>query len=221
MKEPKKRNGVSYLEAAKRGGAVGAIKKLKRIEEYNKNPILCNLCKYPIPYEKKRNKFCGHSCSASFNNLGIRRNYNEFDYNKYLKNKDLRNNYAKRPCLYCEGITVNKKFCGRDCLFAYKKQILREKIEETGRIFNKADKWYLIEIRGHKCERCSTEEWMKEPIPLDTHHKDGDSDNNYLYNLLLICPNCHRQTNNHGSKNKTNSKRKQYRKKRYDQGLSY
>lgn len=205
----KTRNGVSWIEAAKRGGAKSREKKLKRVKEYKKNPTLCSFCKKSFPYEKRKNKFCNRSCSASFNNVGVIRN-------------EINGRWKKKKCLCCGEETKNQKFCGIDCFFKYQKDQKREEIKKSGILtYYRADKWYLIETRGYKCERCGTEKWMNEPIPLDTHHKDGDSDNNYLNNLLLICPNCHRQTNNHGSKNKTNSKRKQYRKNRYDKGLSY
>jgi hypothetical protein len=37
---------------------------------------------------------------------------------------------------------------------------------------------------------------------LQLDHIDGDSDNNYPKNLRLLCPNCHAQTENFGSKGK-------------------
>lgn len=206
MKKP--RNGISYLEAAKKGGAVSARKKRERVNKYNLDPTLCRHCSESLLYEKRKNKFCGHSCAASFSNLGVIRNI-------------VSGKWRKKPCLNCEKITENVKFCNISCYSDYTKQQRREKIRKAGRIFDKKDKWYLIETRSHSCEKCNTSIWNGEDIPLDIHHEDGNDDNNKLDNLLLICPNCHRQTNNHGSKNKTNSKRKIYRKKRYDKGLSY
>ena len=42
-------------------------------EEYAKNPKICILCESPIDFDKKINKFCSQSCSASYNNKGVRR----------------------------------------------------------------------------------------------------------------------------------------------------
>ena len=44
--------------------------KLLRRQKYADNPTLCKTCNTPHPFEKKRNKFCSHSCSASYNNTG-------------------------------------------------------------------------------------------------------------------------------------------------------
>lgn len=67
----------------------------------------------------------------------------------------------------------------------------------------KADKRLsvLTFLRGNKCERCGLETWLDGPIPLCTHHIDGDHLNNELENLELLCPNCHALTDNYCGKN--------------------
>ena len=59
----------------------------------------------------------------------------------------------------------------------------------------------LIHIRGHKCECCEQIEWLGQQIPLEVHHKDGDSLNNEMSNLELLCPNCHALTKNYRGRN--------------------
>ena len=54
----------------------------------------------------------------------------------------------------------------------------------------------------HKCYNCNKETWLKEMIPLELHHIDGDNSNNTLSNLTLLCPNCHSLTDNYRGKNK-------------------
>ncbi len=56
-------------------------------------------------------------------------------------------------------------------------------------------------IKEHRCEVCVQTEWMGKPIPIQLHHKDGNSVNNVLDNLQIICPNCHAQTENYCGKN--------------------
>lgn len=57
-------------------------------------------------------------------------------------------------------------------------------------------------IFDHKCTSCNLEEWLNKPIPLEIHHIDGNSSNNNLKNLQLLCPNCHALTDNYRGKNK-------------------
>lgn len=54
----------------------------------------------------------------------------------------------------------------------------------------------IVNLRGHRCEMCGLSEWMGKKITLEVHHVDGDSLNNELDNLQLLCPNCHSTTNN-------------------------
>ena len=55
----------------------------------------------------------------------------------------------------------------------------------------------------NKCAICGLTEWQNKPITLQLHHIDGNSNNNCLNNLQLLCPNCHSQTDNYcGNANK-------------------
>ena len=60
--------------------------------------------------------------------------------------------------------------------------------------------------RGWKCENCGNTEWLGQKIPLQTHHIDGDSENNELENLQLLCPNCHALTENYCKKKKVDER---------------
>lgn len=62
----------------------------------------------------------------------------------------------------------------------------------TAHIFS-IKKW-LKEERGHKCEECGIEEWNGKRLPMEVDHIDGNTKNNELTNLKVLCPNCHSQT---------------------------
>ena len=57
-------------------------------------------------------------------------------------------------------------------------------------------------LKEYKCECCGNTEWMGQPIPLELHHLNGINNDNRLSNLQILCPNCHAQTENFGSKGK-------------------
>ena len=56
--------------------------------------------------------------------------------------------------------------------------------------------------KEYRCECCGLSEWNGSQIPLELHHIDGNRTNHKLENLMLLCPNCHAQTNNYKAKNK-------------------
>lgn len=55
-------------------------------------------------------------------------------------------------------------------------------------------------IKENKCECCGITEWNGKQINFELHHIDGNSSNNLLSNLQILCPNCHSQTDNFRSK---------------------
>ena len=73
----------------------------------------------------------------------------------------------------------------------------------------------LIEegIKEHRCEKCNNTDWFGDLIPIELHHINGNCRDNRLDNLQILCPNCHTFTDNYGSKNMNNVKRKEPLKK--------
>lgn len=47
-----------------------------------------------------------------------------------------------------------------------------------------------------RCEICGITEWNSRPLEFQLHHKDGHPNDNRKSNLMLLCPNCHSQTDN-------------------------
>lgn len=56
-------------------------------------------------------------------------------------------------------------------------------------------------IKEYKCECCGRTEWLGKPIKLELHHINGVKDDLRLYNLQILCPNCHTFTGNYRGKN--------------------
>jgi hypothetical protein len=127
-------------------------------------------------------------------------------------------------CIVCGGESIhrhskNNKFCGQVCQGQYYWELkILPKIERGECTHNSAKvlKKYLIEKHGEKCSECSqTNVHNNKPLTLQLDHIDGDSDNNFPSNLRLLCPNCHTQTDNFGSKGKGSRYKKVTKRNQY------
>ena len=190
------RQGMTFDEAGRLGALAAAetiaAKKQQRIDGWNANPKLCKFCGTPISYDKRRNDFCNQSCSAAFNNKGVRRH-----------------GEAKANCLLCGILTYNDKYCSRDCMISShweetKSLLLIEGIDHSDS--NTIGKKYLIELHEGKCQICGLSEWLEQPIPLVLDHISGNPYDNSLINLRVICHNCNAQTPTFAGRNRGNGR---------------
>jgi len=211
MKNKFSQTGYANLKnGARKSASIQKERKNERIREYQKSPSLCSRCNKKLPYEKRGNKFCSQSCAAKVNNLGVQRNLTT-------------GHRAKKQCLNCGKETTNKLYCSNNCHKEYVWQKIKEDIEVNGFAnlapHSNARKRYLIETRGLQCEICGITEWMKQEVPLVMDHINGNSDDNNLSNLRLICHNCDAQTPTYKSRNRGNGRHS--RRERYKAGKSY
>lgn len=55
---------------------------------------------------------------------------------------------------------------------------------------------FRLGLKINKCECCGLTEWLGKPISCELHHINGDHTDNRVENLIILCPNCHSQTDN-------------------------
>ena len=183
--------------------------KLKRLgeqyEKYNKKEKIikyCINCSNKIT-TRSGELFCGRSCSAIYNNK---------------KRKEVKN------CINC-GTELNcnqKKYCSNVCNGEHIRKLFFEQIENGDTTLNSKNyKNYMVFKYGEKCMECGWSETNKYSgkIPIELEHIDGNSYNNNLDNLKLLCPNCHSLTPTYKGLNSGNGRHK--RRERYKNGKSY
>lgn len=204
--------GKSYKEIGLIIGRTGKaialkMKKLGFIFEdfYKKAKLYCLNCGKEL--RRGQYKYCCSRCAAIQNNS-----------KRSSKSQDM-------PCACCKQIIrgkSNSKYCSKDCELKDKKNERKRKMMAGDpSISSKSYRKFLIQEFGAKCMGCG---WDKiNPTtgvcPIELEHIDGNSGNNSISNLKLLCPNCHSLTSTYKALNRGNGRYK--RMIRYRENKSY
>lgn len=124
----------------------------------------------------------------------------------------------KNKCIWCkekEVKSIRNYFCCKEHYYKYQycENFLNWYYNPKESIKNNQLRSYLETIYGHFCHRCKINKWNNKPIVFDVHHIDGNSLNNNLNNIIILCPNCHSLTNNYSYKNIGKGRYKTLKKK--------
>lgn len=102
-------------------------------------------------------------------------------------------------CAYCEKEIYRSKkdieknvsgyfYCSRDCGNKHKNFLRKQSGEWDNSSYNY--RLRAMEVYEHKCLCC---DWDEDERILEAHHIDEDRSNNFITNLCLLCPTCHRK----------------------------
>ena len=113
-------------------------------------------------------------------------------------------------CLNCgsefKSYVSSAKYCSHTCDKQHKSNARLEenkKLIVEGLITNRPTIYKVLEsLFGPACQTCGITEHNGMPIKCQVDHINGDSTNNRLDNLRLLCPNCHSQTHTFAGRNK-------------------
>jgi hypothetical protein len=166
-----------------------------------KNCVVCNNEIKGYPSVLKRRITCSKKCRQEYS----------------FPRKMVSCAFCEKEFKYVKGSKT--KFCSIACAGNYRISQTNLKIENNIPTDVTTIKRYLIN-KDSSCSVCRiTNTWNNMPLTLQLDHIDGNSDNNNLRNLRLVCPNCHSQTNNFSGKGRDNelktAKRNLYFRKLY------
>ena len=130
----------------------------------------------------------------------------------------MRNREKKeKKCLNCNNDIPNRNtYCNNKCQLEYQRKNIYKSLEEGDLSkytrcdsIHEISKKYLINKHGEKCMVCG---WGERNVytglvPIQINHIDGNPHNHDLFNVELLCPNCHSLTEYFGSRGKGRNER--------------
>lgn len=166
-------------------------------------PAICTQCGKELT-RKYQKKFCSRSCSAQYNNKGVRR-HGQSTFCKICQTKlpKGRYSYCSNTCKLTADTQNQSEFIRRWLSGEFSGLDSGSSTKLNGRI-----RKHLLTQAQFKCSLCGWGERNvhTNTIPLHIDHIDGDYRNCSNTNLRVLCPNCHSLTSTYGGANRGNGR---------------
>ncbi len=138
----------------------------------------CNKCNKEHDGSFGSGKYCSRSCS----NSRVRTEETKLKISESVKKSDFWKN-------------VDYSFNSKPDKIGKIKDTWKSKRNFDTAHISSIKKW-LKEEKNNTCEECGISEWNGKLLTMEVDHIDGNTKNNNLDNLKVLCPNCHSQTPN-------------------------
>lgn len=126
-----------------------------------------------------------------------------------------------RSCLECKKEIIGKrgKFCSMYCYEKNLRDKSQKKLIQNSFMSDSSRRKAMLRMNGKSCAICKTSTWNGRDVPLVMDHINGNSQDNSLENLRMICPNCDALLPTYKGRNAGRGRFS--RRQRYRDGKSY
>ncbi|CAB5214544.1 Domain of unknown function DUF559 [uncultured Caudovirales phage] len=144
--EGKEKHKLKQKNAVQKATEYWNNEKDSNIQQYNKNPSMCQHCESTLPYEVRHNKFCSHSCAAIITNSTVDRS----KFRTGPKKGFVPKNYAPytkiKQCVICNKFHPKSgQTCSPECHHTLLSDKMIERIKSNKRSNYRRDKKSYLE----------------------------------------------------------------------------
>lgn len=131
---------------------------------------------------------------------------------------------SRRDCRYCgaECPRPEAVYCSQECQHRYQYFMRVQDVFSHGDLQGYSagfKRRFILDLCGTQCEICDLTTWRGQDIPLELDHINGNSEDDRIENLRMVCGNCAMQLPTYKSRNR--GKGRHWRRERYAAGKSY
>ncbi|MGC8486510.1 MAG: HNH endonuclease signature motif containing protein [Candidatus Baltobacteraceae bacterium] len=127
---------------------------------------------------------------------------NRYDWNAVQRHYDAGNSYRECRARFEFSAGAWTKAVDRGALRARSRGLpIRALLASSISRTNVKRRLLLEDLLRDECSECGLSEWRERKLSAQIDHINGNSSDNRLENLRMLCPNCHSQTSTFAGRN--------------------